>query len=79
MMRCLPRIIELLIVVYFHRLKINHESHELILESGTVANIGYVQLRHRNFVKKKNQENWIEKQHIGHLPIAQQDKNSKYR
>ncbi len=35
------RIIKLrakLIVVYFHRLKINHESHEFILESRTIAN-----------------------------------------
>ncbi len=24
--------------VYFHRLKINHESHEFILDPGTVAN-----------------------------------------
>ncbi len=31
----------LLIVVYFLRLKINHESHEFILESGTVANMNY--------------------------------------
>jgi hypothetical protein len=41
MMCHLPRIIEfsaILIVVYFHRLKINHESHKFILESGTVAN-----------------------------------------
>jgi hypothetical protein len=28
----------ILINVYFRRLKINHESHEFILESGTVAN-----------------------------------------
>jgi hypothetical protein len=37
----LPRILELstvLTVVYFHRLKINHDSHEFILESGTVGN-----------------------------------------
>jgi hypothetical protein len=34
-MHYLPRIIELsaiLIVVHFHRLKINHDSHEFILE-----------------------------------------------
>jgi hypothetical protein len=40
-MHCSPRIIELstiLIVVYFHRLEINHESHEFILESSTVGN-----------------------------------------
>jgi hypothetical protein len=28
----------ILIGVYFRRLKINHDSHEFILESGTVAN-----------------------------------------
>jgi uncharacterized paraquat-inducible protein A len=28
----------ILIVVYFRRLKINQDSHEFILESGTVAN-----------------------------------------
>jgi hypothetical protein len=28
----------ILTVVYVHRLKINHDSHEFILESGTVAN-----------------------------------------
>jgi hypothetical protein len=28
----------MLIYVYFRRLKINHDSHEFILESGTVAN-----------------------------------------
>jgi hypothetical protein len=27
-----------MIVVYFRRLKINHDSHEFILESGTIAN-----------------------------------------
>ncbi len=31
----------LLIAVYFHRLKINHESHEFILESGTITNNTY--------------------------------------
>jgi hypothetical protein len=30
--------ISILTDVYFHRLKINHDSHELILESGTVVN-----------------------------------------
>jgi hypothetical protein len=30
--------ITILTIVYFHRLKINHDSHEFILESGTVAN-----------------------------------------
>ncbi len=37
----LSRISELsaiLTVVYFHRLRINHDSHKFILESGTVAN-----------------------------------------
>jgi hypothetical protein len=33
--------IEILTDVYFHRLKINHDSHEFILESGTVANSFY--------------------------------------
>ncbi len=28
----------ILIGVYFRRLKINHDSHDFILESGTVAN-----------------------------------------
>ncbi len=28
----------LLIAVYFRRLKINHDLHEFILESGTIAN-----------------------------------------
>jgi hypothetical protein len=28
--------------VYFHRLKINHDAHEFILESGTIANSAYV-------------------------------------
>jgi hypothetical protein len=48
-MHCSPRIIELsaiLIIVYFHRLKINHESHEFILESGTIANLLPFQLKH---------------------------------
>jgi hypothetical protein len=31
----------ILIGVYFRRLKINHDSHEFILESGTVANNTY--------------------------------------
>ncbi len=42
MMRHLPRVIEfnaILVVVYFQRLKINHESHEFMLESNTIANI----------------------------------------
>jgi hypothetical protein len=30
--------ITILTDVYFHRLKINHDSHEFILESGTIAN-----------------------------------------
>ncbi len=29
--------------VYFRRLKINHDTHELILEFGTVANSKYLQ------------------------------------
>jgi hypothetical protein len=28
--------------LFFRRLKINHESHEFILESGTVANTTYI-------------------------------------
>jgi hypothetical protein len=32
----------ILTFVYFHRLKINHDSHEFILESSTVANSYYV-------------------------------------
>jgi hypothetical protein len=42
----LSRISELsaiLTVVYFHRLRINHDSHQFILESGTIAN-NYTQL-----------------------------------
>jgi hypothetical protein len=35
----------ILIGVYFRRLKINHDSHEFILESGTIANI-YVEQIH---------------------------------
>jgi hypothetical protein len=45
MMHHLPCVIEfsaILVVVYFHRLKINHESHEFMLESGTIANISIV-------------------------------------
>ncbi len=33
----------ILTVVYFHRLRINHDSHQFILESGTIAN-NYTQL-----------------------------------
>jgi hypothetical protein len=43
----LSRILELstkLTVVYFNRLKINHDSHEFILESGTVVNNSKVHL-----------------------------------
>jgi hypothetical protein len=32
----------ILIDVYFRRLKINHDCHEFILESGTVANITHI-------------------------------------
>ncbi len=32
----------LLIAVYFSRLKIKHDSHEFLLESGTVANIYHI-------------------------------------
>jgi hypothetical protein len=32
----------ILIDVFFYRLKINHDSHEFILESGTVANSNFV-------------------------------------
>jgi hypothetical protein len=31
-------LIRILIGVYFRRLKINHDTHEFILESGTIAN-----------------------------------------
>ncbi len=38
MISCIPKLSMILTVVYFHRLKINHDSHEFILESGTVTN-----------------------------------------
>jgi hypothetical protein len=31
-------LIRILIGVYFRRLKINHDTHEFILETGTIAN-----------------------------------------
>jgi hypothetical protein len=44
----------LLIAVYFLRLKINHDSHEFILESGTVANTTYI---HYNRLKRQRPDN----------------------
>jgi hypothetical protein len=41
----------LLIAVYFRRIKINHDSHEFILESGTVAN-RYKEVFKRNGMRK---------------------------
>ncbi len=35
---CILELSTILTVVYFHRLKINHDSRDFILESGTVAN-----------------------------------------
>jgi hypothetical protein len=34
--------LSMILTVYFHRLKINHDSHEFILESSTVAKKYYV-------------------------------------
>jgi hypothetical protein len=42
----------------------------------TRRSLDYIQLWRRNLVKKKNQKNWIGKQH---LSIAKQGKNSQSR
>jgi hypothetical protein len=49
----------LLIAVYFCRLKINQDSHEFILESGTVANTKHIHVlwRMKLSVLFKQEEN----------------------
>jgi hypothetical protein len=39
---CILELSTILTVAYFHRLKINHDSHEFILESGTIANTNII-------------------------------------